>query len=1260
MEPRGDIGSILTEVYGQFQAYNSIDLLTTIAALQLCPENADHTIRLEALSHIATCLTFVTDKTNISRHRLNRICNSAPFGDGYLRSIEDPCDNPFTEAFTFFGGSYIVFPGISEDITFSLRHLTSAIFLNSTFKQHKDFMNKVHKLVLTILILSDEIARQANLSRNLEPISQSRDVFIPHNLEDKKKAVLFTEDDLAGLLLPYELGIKDIEVFTQTLGELALNSYTPETTPLHTKPIIHIENQFIVLEPGILLASLRFQILTEAKRTNLIKLLSVEYQRSVAHTVTNSMSMFGVLQVDEELCERDEKLFLRDSLWTLDTDKALYLALITDDFSDFVGEAVFEKMPEKNSGELFDNYFLQVEETIHSKSHGLSEFFAIILFAGVGRTAVISSKLDGLKSNPAIISLTVEELEILSLLNIKNPFVLYKFARDIEDLQKTTHFIAFSTLDIFEIYRKHDFSFYLTDDRKPNFITFSPGSERELRLEVLRKHDKHAVPYYKGGYSEAYRLYGSADVPIYVPVNLSRKGDWFVELTPLSFWVIYNDEVDQANVTPNSVNPAHFVDMITYWLWQFSPDLERHLSEIDFLKPLVLQVEIAQNEDWKSVDGEFLLRTYPNIVDYKLNIEDFQITLEFHPSILEALLGATNSGELRFMGELLMKVVELLELVYVENFPEKLSLNVPDILSKHLANPVKKKFLVLPSNNNVQMMPGNYFSFREIQGSDRSHVLDETGKFCSNKLKISEGLIPANNVVNVLNQVVNFCFSELESIIRTLPSDYLLEFLIAQYEAIVAEKASRQLTLTTQLACFSNAEDVTQQLIEDMPKLNEAAISCRFLIEYVATISPTGTEPISFTVYDRLMALASEIISRGRESDYANYQLFNIQLSMLPSGRLGFDNQKAFGDLQLSYMISRSREEIDDASRFFDVWWHTQSSEDAGKLSEDAQEFNQAFYNEFGFTLKDLSVLISNVGDLSIELNDGRQLKKIRKDDLISKLAEVTQWNVNKVEMILDFLALRPRKEFLSVSSEYSKSDVFPWRLSRGLSYMRRPLLMTEEQGQTYICWGVRHLFDSFEYILRSSRSGQLQPRYSSTSMQKWLGSKHKKDGIEFNAKVADSVKILPNTIVRSQVKKFGSTRLSSTGNELGDIDVLLIMPTIKTITLIECKNLLIARTPSEMKRELDELFVDAATHTSTVTKHKRREKWVRDNLEHVLSVYGFDIRGQWKVSSLLVVSDELITPYFYKPLIPVISFLRFVEDYLPDLQNKLKRKHKK
>lgn len=307
--------SVLVEIYKFLSEYDSADLLATFAALQLCPENADHTMRLDALSHITTCLHPEPDKKRISRHKLNRVCNFEPIGNSFIKSSEDPCDVPFTEAFTFFGGSYIVFPGIAQDVVFALKHLAAAIFLLPEFKkQNKPFVDEVYNLILPTLILSNEIARRAGLERNIAPKYYPNNIYIPVDLNAKKDAVIFSAVDLVKLLFPHNLSIDNLSPFIQKFGELKVESYSLDNTPLHKRPIIQHGNQFIVSEPGILLASLRYQILLRVKEANLLELLAGEYQASVKSTVEKSLNMFSLKPAPFPFPRPNEKLFLTDIL----------------------------------------------------------------------------------------------------------------------------------------------------------------------------------------------------------------------------------------------------------------------------------------------------------------------------------------------------------------------------------------------------------------------------------------------------------------------------------------------------------------------------------------------------------------------------------------------------------------------------------------------------------------------------------------------------------------------------------------------------------------------------------------------------------------------------------------------------------------------------------------------------------------------------------------------------------------------------------
>lgn len=287
--------------------FNPIDLLAKVGALQLCPENANHAIRFEALAHAINCSQFEPNKPICTRHRLDHIFNNPPLGNGPIQSQEDPTPNAFTEAFTFFGGSYIVFPGQLTEPTFILKHLNAAIFLGGGFKAHKEFRNKVLGLNHSILVVSNTIATRAGFVRNMTISSLSRRVFIPSNIDTFKNLVVFSNQEIEENLDQIGLDLSALERFIQPFGQLTTGSYTFQNSPLHSRPIIRFEDDLIIAEPWMLLAALRHLILLTAKEFGVLDILLEEYQKAILNTVGSSLKRFGHSQIPQDLPDADLK-----------------------------------------------------------------------------------------------------------------------------------------------------------------------------------------------------------------------------------------------------------------------------------------------------------------------------------------------------------------------------------------------------------------------------------------------------------------------------------------------------------------------------------------------------------------------------------------------------------------------------------------------------------------------------------------------------------------------------------------------------------------------------------------------------------------------------------------------------------------------------------------------------------------------------------------------------------------------------------------
>src|SRR4051794_15636146 len=91
------------------EPFNPCDPLSMVAGLQLMPENADQSLRLEALAQVVASLPYEKGKPAISAGRFKAVCHGLLLGS--FTRYEDPFNNPFTEAVPFHGGSFVVFPG---------------------------------------------------------------------------------------------------------------------------------------------------------------------------------------------------------------------------------------------------------------------------------------------------------------------------------------------------------------------------------------------------------------------------------------------------------------------------------------------------------------------------------------------------------------------------------------------------------------------------------------------------------------------------------------------------------------------------------------------------------------------------------------------------------------------------------------------------------------------------------------------------------------------------------------------------------------------------------------------------------------------------------------------------------------------------------------------------------------------------------------------------------------------------------------------
>jgi len=1227
----------LTKLVKALSAYDPADLLAAVAGLQLMPENADRAVRFEVLAHAVASIKGFGSKPSVNLKQLEKICNNSPELMPFIW-MEDPLANPFTEAFTFYGGSYIVFPGIAEESTFIWRQLTNAIFLHPEPFPDYQFARIAHQLFLAVLVLSNEIARRAGLERGVEPITAPGDnVVIPavQRLAKLKKAVSFSWSELSNLLGIRGTSFSILEQLILPLGTVSLANYQIDNGELLARPIVQTADGFVVAIPGMLLSSARNELIRLALERGVKDELVERYSDAVWRTVVDSMDYIDNHLTPVPLPNAPNIPHFQEAIFGFDVDKAVYVALLTDSLDEYDVREPFGEWSLDGIATQLEVRIQEICEYAFTTLTGINEVLFLLVVQSFGRWRIL-----GFNQLPEVqpflwLSLTASALETITLLEAGQPLALWNYAWASWRLEQQAEVVSMSgELDKFHLYWKNKHSFYFSDDKRPNMIVPDLSGSGELHRELLNREDRHAVLSYNQGYvTEVISRSSTREVPIYFPKSiLSRVRQppaLLVEGLALPIWII-GSELEDENQQELRGLYKEFVEAIAYWLWQFIPSLSPILQSL-FLEHqvIIIQLFLLPDEAWHRITEP---KDIPNqvLVNIQANSSSGILDVTISSDVSSLLERSDNSGERLIMQHILSGLRELLPSGERANLSDDV---ITTIIENHAPLGIKKKLLFLSLDTNPELDNSGLPRYRKVQADDEDELLDELGNYLSSVEKLKEGVIPDDKRTNVLNKTVKFFYRELEKLVASLNPEGLLKYLIAYHEAIVHEVAEHRLTIPTRLACFSSESGMVEKLSEELPERHKAALTSRFVIEYVVARPPVGIRPFSLSVYDRLQALASEIINFGFESDLINFSLADLKLAMLPSGRLGTDREQ-YEKTRDAYMFIFTGGEIVRATREFGRYWKKPKA--ATEKPTPVNQFDAAATIEFGFSITELQEV------LGIAMNIGRNIHPsvaiLPLKELIARLTNQLGWTRERVGQALNLLSLKPRSDFLKPDPPFKAADVFPWKFNRSLSYLRRPFLHRERNGEVEVLWGIRHLNTVSQYLIYLSLNGRLKAQ--SKEMKQVMGELRNIEGEKFNDQVADLLEQSKTLIVRRRVKKIGKLEIKGEKGTLGDIDVLAADSQRKRLIVIECKNFALARAPHEMANELAELFQGRGKEKSAVQHHQERVDWLCSHLQEVLTWLGLDSTANWKVEPLIVTDYELATPHLWSSPIPVVSLV--------------------
>jgi hypothetical protein len=1210
------------------EPYDRLDLAAGFGALQLVPENVQHLLRLEVAASVAAGLPSIADLPPMSNQRWRAAANGPFMTNFALSMLEDPVSHPFTEAITFHGGSYVIFPGLEAEAPFILRQLLHAIFRLPPPIDDSQFNRGAIRAVHAGLLVSDAVARRAGLRRNTAPapsLAGMISIPFPGPFEHLKAAVSFPVDELAALLSEAGLGLDSLDPLVCNQGTPVLAYQVMVPVPLLLTPIVRSDDRYVVASPGALLVALRHHLIRLAIERGLRQELADRFREVVLRNVTRSVETYLDCPAVPVPPFDFEDLPVEIRYFAFDSDKVLDVVVITDRLEEYDPASPFGMWDANTVVEQVQDRFQEVEEHVFAVAPPgkANEILHLIVVQGVER---FHSYGIGEPQEPVCahrVGLSASDLEIFGLRIGQQPLALWQFAEARAAARKSANIMGFDTLDEVAFYLNNERSYFHSDNAKPDLLHIPLGGGA-LRQEVAEHFDFHAVLGPDGNtVLEVGRIDAGLPVPSYVPVAPAPRVQLVSEALPILAWVIGPEAIPDERYRGWY---RELTRMVGYWLWQVAPSLTELAETLkQRLDLVVIHVEVEPSEAWFVGDDVEVARDGTGVTCWS---EGDELHLHLAASSLGQFERPDNLGEREVLRALLRALADLAGV--------ELGGDVDALVDRHAPVGRKKMILRLRAANNRQLDDRDVEKDRPIQKADMNVVLDDTGRYLAQDRGLPVGLIAPGDRVAILNAVVDYQIDQLERLIGTLNPDGLLETLVAHNEALIRAKEIQRLTVPTRQACFAEAIDVVADLQRNYSEVADALVASRYLIEYAVACSPRGLRPMSLSVLDRAIAIGSEIVHRSQERDSIERGLADPEMEMLPSGRLGVER----GTPYESAMARMAREyAFGEAGRSHDSFHRHWETDPEARLLATLEAMDEPTREEFGLTFRQLVDLLGTAMTFGDVLPGAG--KRSTYAELANHLATSLGWPIDQVQAGIDVFAARPRAQFRELPPPYDQSHVSAANFARPYSYLRKPLLLRLNADGDEVIWGNRNLSLAGSFLWNLLITNQYPARMQ--ALRTAMSRAQQAEAKAFNDQVAELYSTIPGAIVRTCVEAVGGRRIEhKKGQDLGDVDVLVVEPNRRIIRAVEVKDFSGARTPWEYKRELEALFGPGAGQ-STVDKHLERTRWLIEHRAEVLAwldLPACDADG-WQVQPLIVLDKESPTPFLAAVSMPVMTYQR-------------------
>ena len=714
----------------------------------LLPENASKLIRLRRLSALGVMIGD-EGKRKVPLKTIEKLLKKDAIGGGWILLNEDPYSEVLVQSMNFFGGSYLLSPGVGEYTVADLENLCYAYFHNEWAS--KELQNNVCSLVKGLLIVSDMMLKRAGLGRGTLPLTNKMrgPIHIPNESELKQltKATFLSHQDLEKHGEWLFAVVDSLALDPGQLDDSSNKEDGLEFDDLYLFPFLRCSDGYQVILPLDLSITIRFHLLRLASENNRISDLGSSWRQVV-------LNRLKIICPDApKWVKLGSNEWVDRYLLPLDDKRDIHVILATDPLVDWNNKlnGIYDTRVTRAEIEKFVS---PVERKTYSKAQ---EILHLVIIDSPGRRAVWG--IPPMGDSDLMLIVRSDDIEIMLHNEPTGLLGLFLFAQAVK--KYPGDMISMGTLDAYSVYLSNDKSFYFSDDQPPTFMGIQPTLGAKLRQDFTVGVDRHGIVLPVSGEPivDVCRSYkrGASEIYIIEPNSFSYIG-FVIELYGEYIFIKLNQEKNSAAVG------LQLAECVAYWIWECVSKLN--------IQPKVVEIELYLEhfESWGRYQNQ------DNLIDedaVRIGPTSRGWGVYFTKAFAKLLREKANSAERELVKALLKHIFD----VHVNGLNKKLDMIAP-LGSKRIA-------LAPNWNERSDMFAIDIPVPLVIHSQIVEQLLDDLGWWLRSDKKMVVGILCGEERKEVFRRVVKYYFERLKKEISIYDRHQILNFLIDQNEALI-------------------------------------------------------------------------------------------------------------------------------------------------------------------------------------------------------------------------------------------------------------------------------------------------------------------------------------------------------------------------------------------------------------------------------------------------------------------------------------------